>query len=75
MITTTMHTSTNGFKEDGNKRIMSKGTADVKQTNAASGSSNTTVTADGSVVTTVKSAKSSSVNYAVEASTIQEEII
>lgn len=73
--TINLHTSTNGFKQDGNKRIQAKGTADVKQTEAACGSSQTTVTADGSVVTTVKSAKTSSVKYAVEASTIKEEII
>lgn len=74
-VTTTMHTVTNGYREEGNKKIQAKGSANVEQTNAASSGSNTVVTADGSTVTTVKSAKSSSVKYAVEASTIQEEII
>lgn len=75
MVTTTVRTVSNGYKEEGNKKIQAKGSADVKHSNAATGSCNTVVSADGSTTTTVKSAKSSSVKYAVEASSIQEEII
>lgn len=75
VLTTTVHTVSNGYKEEGNKKIHAKGSADVKQSNAASGSCNTVVSADGTTTTTVRSAKSSSVKYAVEASSVQEEII
>lgn len=75
IITTTIQAATNGYKDDGTVKIQAKGSANLQATKADSCSKKTHVTADGAAVTTVKSSKSSKVKYAVEASTVREEII
>lgn len=73
--TTTLHHSANAHSKGDNLQVIASGTADASTTQAAQASTRTVVQSDGAIVTSGKAIRSSTVKYAVEASSVQEKTI
>lgn len=73
--TTKMHHAEQAFAQHDNLKVAVKGTADASASKTANQSRRVVVQSDGAIVSSGQSTRSSTVKYAVEASSVQEKII
>lgn len=72
---TTLHHAEQASARHGNLQVTAKGTADASASQMASQSRRTMVQSDGAIISSGQSTRSSTLKYAVEASSVQEKII
>lgn len=70
-----MHHAEQAFAQHDNLKVAVKGTADASASKTANQSRHVVVQSDGAIVSSGQSTRSSTVKYAVEASSVQEKII
>lgn len=70
-----MHHAEQAFAQRDNLKVAVKGTADASASKTANQSQRVVVQSDGAIVSSGQSTRSSTVKYAVEASSVQEKII